>query len=151
MSLYPALDFVAPGMFELPSGHLGLIPLDLEPWGALEVTVVHLSPVQDHSLRVWISPKRGGLGLDLNGDGLSFWHPNRTPGEKVLLLDRDWSGTPTTVWRAEGRAGRFWLSVLNLINQPNAFMVRVDRLPISGGPALPPSEEPPAPSPEEQP
>lgn len=127
MSLYPQIELEPAGMFEVPSGSLGLVALDVPADGAVDVTVRHIGLTQDHSLRCWLSYRKGGEAIPLLENRTAVWHPNRTPDEKVTVAGTDWGGSSQTF--SAKVTGRVWLNLLNLVNQVNAFAITTDARP----------------------
>lgn len=123
----PIIDFsFQDGMFEIPSGHLAVAPINVGPGVAFEFSIVQIGLTQDHSLRCWISTVPNGNSLTERLP-LNFWHANRVVSEKVVIHDKN-----KEIIFAPGRLGllpvepnTYIINVLNFVNATNAFAIKV--------------------------
>lgn len=128
--LYPkiAID-VAARLNELPSGHIGLLPLAL---GQDQVITINLKQIivnpqnlpQDNSMRVWVSEQPGGRSLS-ESTNIVAAHLSAIRMTTVRLL------APGLDPEAEGfnipaMPGQYWLNVLNLVNEANSFAIEIN-------------------------
>jgi hypothetical protein len=108
-------------IYTVDHGQLVVFPITVEAGQKREITVTHVAVgIQDHSLRVWMS-RDFDVGGQTLGETLPtrFWHPNRTPTEKVTVYDRNEEAPAGFTIALD--PGTYLLNVLNLVNSRNAF------------------------------
>lgn len=128
--LYATTEFTYPvpyNQFVLEPGRLGLIELEVVSGEKITLLMNQLIPdplnqPQDRSIRCWISDQKGGNP-----------QPNDTNSWILTPLQR------TTIWvhdaltdfvlvdgiKIDVMPGRYWLNVLNLVNETNAFYLDI--------------------------
>ncbi len=112
--------------YEVPGGQMIVFPFTLEAGQALRIESQHtMQGTQDHSLRVWVSDEIDGRSLSRKPDS-NYWHPNRTPGENVIVYDST-LGEPTGP-SIPAIPGDYYVNVLNLANSHNALLFRLTDL-----------------------
>lgn len=119
--LYPITVSATPDDNQaLNSSSLYAIPFTLEEGGSLRCIIVHTAPTQDHSLRCWISTTAGDTQVDA-ASHLSYWHPNRTNAESVIIHDTDVEVFLGSSFARPLPPGEYFVNILNLGNSINSF------------------------------
>ncbi len=128
--LYPkiAIDTSLP-VNELPSGHIGLLPLTLADGQVIEISLKQIitnpqNLPQDRSLRAWISEQPGGRSLN---EATSIPALNLTALNNVIIkLVAFHQETDEGGLIFPALPGQYWLNVLNLVNEANSFAIVIE-------------------------
>lgn len=128
--LYPRINIdPSVAVTELPSGNIGLLPLDLEQGKPIVINLKQIitnpqNLPQDRSIRVWISEKPGGRSLTEASTitTLTLTALNVTTIKLVATWDEVEEGGSIVT----ALPGRYWLNVLNLVNEANSFALEMN-------------------------
>lgn len=117
-------DLTPGGTFQLPPGTMLSSQFTLGVSDSLTVNIVKMGSSQDWSIRCWFSREPAGPSIELVKPILSYWNPNRI-GLFFVCLHTTPEPTsqesyPTYSMRAP-QPGVYYLNVLNLSNEPNAY------------------------------
>lgn len=113
------------GFVNILEGQLVCIPVEIT--SQLHLTTIHTVPVQDFSIRCWLSQQPGGTGVDPRAPVIGYWHPLRlvlngfsflTPGTISSLRE------PVPFYSLEVKPGSYYLNCLNLINERNQLAIK---------------------------
>lgn len=96
------------------NGALTVIPISIAPNSITPCNVTQTSTAQDYTLRVWISQQRDGLPI---GD---VWYASRVADRARALHTPDRT-PPNNMVPIVLVAGEYYINILNLTLQPNAF------------------------------
>lgn len=108
--------------YEVGSGRMLVFPFTLSEGQQLTIYSQHiLAGSQDHSLRIWVSDQIDGRYFTTRSDS-GYWHPNRTPGENIIVYDKNIDAPVGSVLPLE--PGDYYINVLNLVNSRNAFYLK---------------------------
>lgn len=127
--LYPKTAINVEGRLnELPSGHIGLLPLTLASGQVITLLLKQIiadpqNLPQDRSLRVWISEQPGGRSLTESTTNASahLTALNTT----VIRLFANGEEPETQGFNVAAMPGQYWLNVLNLVNEANSFAIEI--------------------------
>jgi len=128
--LYPVIDFEYPnGPYLLPPGNLGVFPITVEAGQTITLEMGQLiadqeNLPQDQSIRVWLSPKKGGMSVVDNPITAARWHLSLVQMDIVAIYDLLSVPTPQGI-AVPVVPGSYWLNVLNLVNEPNMFSLEI--------------------------
>jgi hypothetical protein len=117
MDLYPTVSVPVDQANEIvptAQGALTVIPIRIVPNSVTQFSVTQTSTAQDYTLRIWISQQRDGLPI---GD---TWYASRVPDRIHAYYTPDQSPPDGTV-PVLLVAGDYFINILNLTLQPNAF------------------------------
>jgi hypothetical protein len=130
MALYPIIEFDYPSSnarYDLPSGNLGVIKLDLQ--AGQKITLVmgmliydNMKLPEDLALRAWISKTQAGSPF-VEQHSLTFWQLSTLLRDVVVLHADDVTVTDDRAMSAE--PGIYWLNILNMVNATNTFTVNL--------------------------
>lgn len=113
------------GFINIPEGQMVCIPLNIT--SQLHLTTIHTVPVQDFSIRCWLSEYPGGPSIDPRAPVIGYWNPQRvvlngfsylTPGTTSSINE------PVPFYQQIVKPGSYHLNLLNLINEPNQLAIK---------------------------
>lgn len=129
--LYPktAIDVNQP-VNELPSGHIGLLPLTLEAGQTISISLKQIitnpqNLPQDRSLRAWISEQPGGRSLT-ESTNITAAHLTALNTTVIRVLAPG-AAPETDGFNIPALPGQYWLNVLNLVNEANSFAIVIEQ------------------------
>jgi len=130
--LYPTTTITYPGgPYKLPPGNLFVLQIDLAVGQTATLVMRQQAPdpthlPQDLSIRCHISHKPGGGSVIENPPNAASWHLSGLQSDAVVLYDVSTLEEPE--WNAIKiglMPGRYWLNVLNLVNESNTFSLDI--------------------------
>lgn len=89
----------------------------------IDLSVAHIAPVQDHSLRAWVSIVPGDTPVVLYPAAVSVWNPNRLSLPEIITVYDSALATPDAQKPLPLAPGTYTLNVENLISATNAFLI----------------------------
>ncbi len=131
--LYQPLTLTYPApynQFALPPGVLGLVQLSVNQGDDFRLVMhqvfpdtVHLK--QDSSLRGWISTVPGGNPIQ-NSMNFTEWHLTTLQKRIIGVYDNNIGQEEPYDFPSFGLSpGIYWLNILNLVNESNAFFLEI--------------------------
>ena len=109
--------------FTIPPMHCFVFPFNLCPEAIVQIAITHTAPVQDRSLRAWVSYVPIGMSVTLLPYNVSFWEPNRTGRQTVTVFDSSLPPPCGITTMISATPGVYYLNVHNLVNSCNEFSV----------------------------